>query len=218
MTRLSALLFSVICMLLLPTLAGCGELEIPVRDEDQKNETTESDDNDNGQNKDEEEGDEGDNDENESPDEKEPTGDEKPHSVGYATFTDDGHLLIDDSLYLSVYEVRNVLSAYSDSPKEALEKAEKYEEGNMKNGWRIPTEKEVNYLLGMYASHTFYYGDEPLPVLNRALEAWEYDLLSFDYRYLCAEGQKTFCFEAGKNISKAGTKSYYRLRLVHSKE
>lgn len=217
MTRLSALLFSVIFMLLLPTLAGCGELEIPVRGEDPNHETTESEEENESDEKNE--GDERDEkDEGDEGDEKEPAGDEKPHSVGYATFTDDGHLLIDDSLYLSVYEVRNVLSAYSDSPKEALEKAEKYEEGNIKDGWRIPTEKEVNYLLGMYASHTFYYGDEPLPVLNRALEAWEYDLLSFDYRYLCAEGQKTFCFEAGKNISKAGTKTLYRLRLVHSKE
>lgn len=211
--------------MLLPITMGCGEIELPVKEDEHPQQTqptqpekpTESipsDDPDAPQGADEPQG----------PDSPTRPGDESGESgdqeqqVGEACFTADGHVLIAGSFYLSVSNVRGVMSAYNEvTPEAALQAAAAYKEGNLTSGWRIPTEAEARTLLGLYASTTYYYGPEPLPVLNRALESREYDMISFSERYLCADGEKTFCFEQGKNVTKAGAKKAYFLRLVHTK-
>lgn len=217
----------VLCMLcmLLSVVAGCGEIELPVKEDEHPQQTqpsqpekpTETD------GSGEPDTPQGSGDPQE-PDSPTTPGDETGESggqeqqVGEACFTADGHLLIADSFYLSISNVKGVVSAYNeDTPEAADQAAADYKEGNLTSGWRIPTEEEARTLLSLYASTTYYYGPEPLPVLNRALETMEYDMISFSERYLCADGTKTFCFEQGKKVTKAGAKKEYYLRLVHAK-
>lgn len=225
-------------LLLLPLLSGCGEIEVPMKEDEHPQEMVpgdtgqKEDDKTDGTDKadDSDKTDDGD----ETPDPEnpdDPDGSEQPDDdtgvdtgeeqyVGEACFTADGHVLISDRLYLSIYNIKGVVSAYhAESPTAAAEAAASYQEGNLKAGWRVPTEEEARFLIGIYSSSTSIYGDEPLPVLNRALNARGYDAIIFDpdQRYLCADGQKSFSFQQGTRISKAGTKKEYCLRLVHDK-
>lgn len=222
-------------LLLLSLLSGCGEIEVPMKEDEhpqevvpgdtgQKEDDTGRDKDDSGNtddpdNSDDAEGkDEGEiTIDPEVPDDAEVT---EEQYVGEACFTADGHVLISDRLYLSIYNIKGVVSAYhAESPTAAAEAAASYQEGNLKAGWRVPTEEEARFLIGIYSSSTSIYGDEPLPVLNRVLNARGYDAIIFDpdQRYLCADGQKSFSFQQGTRISKAGTKKEYCLRLVHDK-
>lgn len=229
------LLLCMFCMLL-PAVVGCGEIDLPVKEDNPPQEVLPDEDKEQdhggdaagggGETADPEGvGDVGGADNAGGAEEPGDGSDDgevgeqvQEQRVGKALFTADGHVLIDDRLYLSIFEIRGVVSAYNvEDPTAAVRAAAEYAEGNLDAGWRIPTEEEVSYLRDMYASSTYYYGDEPLPLLNRALEAREYEMISLDMRYLCAEGEKTFNFELGKKVTKAGAKTTYRLRLVHDK-
>lgn len=132
--------------------------------------------------------------------------------------TSDGHLLIDDTFYLSVQEWRQVVSAYNAAtPSMAADKAEAYKEGDLDSGWRIPTEDDVRLLRDVLACEGGFYGKDLLPQLNHQLEEYTLAPLSPSDRYLCDEGRKTYTFKIDDNVSKAGAKTGYRLRLVHDK-
>lgn len=157
----------------------------------------------------------------EGADEDDDTSDGKTPSdeaVGRVVLTSDGHLLIDDTFYFSVGESRNVVSAYNTAtPSAAADKARAYKEGDLASGWRIPTEGEALLLREVLRSEGTVYGDGPLPQLNRLLEQHQFTQISCTDRLLCDEGRKTYNFELTSSISKAGSKTNYRLRFVHDK-
>lgn len=204
---------------LLPLLAiSCGEIELPQSDKADKTEQTtgkvdegktednSGDNNEDGQDKNEDEGtEEGNNDK--------PSQDQH---FDRATITADGHLLIDDRLYISFYEFPDVPSAYSDSPTLALKYAQAYNEGDLKN-WRIPTVEDVALLHDALAFiESPFYGNELLAIINQQLTKRGEPGI-YRERYLCDDAKKTFSFSADSNVTKAAAKTLYRLRLVCDK-
>lgn len=141
--------------------------------------------------------------------------DNQDKQFGRAKLTADGHLLIDDSFYLSLEEYPNVPSAQSSQPKAAAELAAAYSEGDL-TSWHIPTTDEALLLRQVLASESPYYGKDPLPLLNKELDALGY-IPIYRERYLCDEARKAFDFELDTNISAAAKSKTYRLRLVRAK-
>lgn len=210
-----------ILFFLLPFLAiSCGEIELPQPDKTEqttdKVDEGKKDDNSSETNEDNQDKSE---DENKEVGNEEEGNDKQPSEdlqLGRASITADGHLLIDDRLYVSILEFADVPSAYSDSPTLALEYAQTYSEGKLKD-WRIPTVEDVALLQDVLAFvDSPFYGDEQLAVINKELlKRGETEICR--ERYLCDDAKKTFNFSAGSNVTKAAAKTLYRLRLVRDK-
>lgn len=131
----------------------------------------------------------------------------------------DGHFVIfADSLSSRVAELTlmsltdwaKIMSAYSETPEVASDTAKCYTEFGLA-GWTIPTEtmarrmKEELSPDEMNVELAAMYGDE-VHVTDGSSNA----------RYLCEEAEKTFSFAENTKITKAGAKTKYRLRLVHT--
>lgn len=132
----------------------------------------------------------------------------------HAVITADGHILIDGRLYLSVKEYRDIPADGST----AKAKASAYVEDNL-SGWRIPTSADVELLLSLYRSESYYYGTGELPALNSVLRSVGIEpLYTFEF-YLCEEGRSYFTLDlnAEKSVDAVQTKKKYRLRLVRNK-
>lgn len=198
-------------LLLLPFLAlSCGELELPQKD------TVEQDSNDNDNDNDKDDGDS--NDDNDDDGNGDNDGDQQTGQAidfGRACLTADGHLLIDDRLYLSLEEFWYVSSATGTKPTEAQDYAAAYSEGDLK-GWRIPTADDVTILRDALACKSPYYGKEQLTQINKVLS--ENDLPGiYRERYLCDGATQTFDFVLDSKLSAAGKSKTYLLRLVRDK-
>lgn len=140
------------------------------------------------------------------------------HAVALS-YTDDDEC--ERSLYISLCEWDAVPSAFSEVANDrAIELASKYVEGDI-SGWRIPTREEAVQLREIYGSTPPYVSDRfnelNEQIINnggRELRAWEKKDSNPAYRYLCEDGTYTFSLKQGSNITKAGTKTTYHLRLV----
>lgn len=126
------------------------------------------------------------------------------------------HILIEDFCYLSAEELYGAYGAYADAAAYAatLEMADAYSEGELAE-WRIPTEEEARRLRDCLESFNISYGTEPLPLINKAVNALGWQQLSNDIRYLCDGGRKSFNLHPDGKVTKSGTKTMYSLRLVH---
>lgn len=218
---------------------GCSPLELPPSDDNShENVTTDnnSDDkvdgegagaedkpDDNGENKSDDNGDAEDNgsgnnnangDENQNAD---GSSDQQTPDLhfGRTSLTSDGHLLIDDKLYLSVFEYRDVSSAKGNYPTEAGGYAANYHEGPLQ-GWRIPTTDDVRILRDALACESPYYGDGDLRPLNDALTSRD---LTPIYRelYLCEGATLCYTFDFQEQFRTTSKSKKYRLRLVRDK-
>lgn len=155
-------------------------------------------------------------------DEGHPTPPANDRIFGKARLTSDGHLLIDDRIYFSVIEYRDVLSALSSTPNAAANIAAAYTEGRLTDGWRIPTLDDVAILRDALAGPSPYYpdpdapGSEVLPNLNQALDEAYLDGI-FRERYLCDGAKRCFTFNVSESIQGAAKSTKYRLRLVRDK-
>lgn len=216
------LLFS----LLILAFTACGEIELPADDKaGSGTENTQKPEDNNGKpDKDDEKPDDG--------DEKPDDGDEKPddgkgNNVGgggtasdevciegtNSVITASGHLLIEGQFYFALHDYYPVMSAYA-APELLAEYVATYTEGDLKN-WRIPTEDEARFMKEIFATTSIADKTSPTYWLNIALANIQADLLDTSMRYLCEDGTKTFRFYPNTNITKAGSKTKYRLRLVH---
>lgn len=120
---------------------------------------------------------------------------------------------------LSCNEWEDVPSFYNeDFPDAAIAIAESYEEGGNRNGriciWSIPSREDANTLKNLYAAQNAL-------LLNDLLSKVDLPTMSItdesgnNIRYLCNEAQHTFSLaSASSSISKAGSKTTYRLRLI----
>lgn len=156
----------------------------------------------------------------ENPDTPDTPADEEPavQVFGPVTLTADGHILFNDTFYISVEEFRNVTSAYSTTPDAAAEYAATYTEGDL-SGWHIPTAEEAEMLHEALACTSPYYqekGTEVLPLLNRALAERDWRGLYREW-YLCDEGRQVFDFDISNSLKKAAKTTKYRLRLTRAK-
>jgi len=130
----------------------------------------------------------------------------------------DGHLVIfADSLsphvaeltLLSLADWDKILSANgSDRPTEAADTAAAYTEFGL-NNWAIPTETQARKMKS----------ELDVDVINDKLTQLFGDEIhvkdgSENARYLCEEAQKSFSMAQNTNITQAGAKTKYRLRLV----
>lgn len=126
-------------------------------------------------------------------------------------------------LLISLYEWGDTYSAFNESkPWQAQEIAEKYLEGNL-TGWRIPTREEAKAIKEVYnCPYTFNEYPDTLIHLNNSIvalkgypiNAWEAKNDLPAHRYLCEDATYTFSLKAGSNITTAGAKTKYNLRLV----
>lgn len=131
----------------------------------------------------------------------------------------DGHFVIfADSLssrvaeltLLSLTDWTKIMSSYSETPDVASDTAAHYVEFGL-SGWSIPSETEARRMKDslnvdeMNVELAAMYGDE-----IRVTEG------SSNARYLCEKAEKTFSFAENTKITKAGAKTKYRLRLVHT--
>ncbi len=140
------------------------------------------------------------------------------HAVALSYTDDEGH---ENILYISLCEWDAVPSAFSEVDNDrANELASKYVEGDI-SGWRIPTREEAVLLKEEYGSTPSDISDSfnklNEQIINyggRELRAWEKRDSNPAYRYLCEDGSYTFSLKQGSNITKAGTKTTYHLRLV----
>ena len=130
-----------------------------------------------------------------------------------SVITASGHLLIEGQFYFALHDYYPVMSAYA-APELLAEYVATYTEGDLKN-WRIPTEDEARFMKEIFATTSIADKTSPTYWLNIALANIQADLLDTSMRYLCEDGTKTFRFYPNTNITKAGSKTKYRLRLVH---
>lgn len=233
-TPLHFLLLSVLCCLLTLSTTGCGEIDLPLPETPGSGEQTGNTSKPNNPEKPDEpdapdtpdEPDTPDSpdtpdtpDNPDTPDEPDTpgNGEEKPNdiTIGTVCLTADRHLLIANSLYLSLTEYWNVPSALSTKPDAAQKLATAYTEGDLE-GWRIPTRNDAEIIRTALACQSPYYGEEVLPQINKLLDAMGC-LGIYRERYLCDGAAKTFDFAIGSNISAASKSKTYRLRLVRDK-
>lgn len=207
--------YKLLCFLLLLAAVGCGEVEIPVEEKvPTEQPVTPGEEPETPADTPETPGEESDTptDQPETPGEESGEVQEDGDlTIGMASLTADGHLLIAGSLYLSLEEHRCV-------GKEAADFAETYEEGNLTD-WHVPSKAEAQFLRDALACSSPYYydeGNETLPPLNRKLEELSYTGI-YRERYLCEDGTLTYDFQLATNISPASQTKTYRLRLVRSK-
>lgn len=238
--------FAVFTLLFTFTLAGCGEIDInEIKDQEKQEQTADTDDSSDNDDEDESDNDDTDDPSKDNPsDDQDDNGDSGTDSgtgtgsgteddsgtgtdsetdsssenQSIMTFTQEGHLLIGDSLYVSLEDFRTVHSAYyASSPNEAAELAGAYTEKGLV-GWHIPTEGEARFLKSILDDDSAFYGNTNLPKLNQMLLKRDLDAIDIGSRYLCADAQKTYSFLIGSNITKAGSKTTYRMRLVREKQ
>lgn len=134
----------------------------------------------------------------------------------------DGHfVLFADSLsprvveltLLSLRDWSKIMSANSDDhPTQAADTAARYVEYGL-SGWSIPTETEARRMKS----------DLEVAVLNARLKVLGVDTIrtqsgSSNARYLCEEAAKTFSLADNTNITSAGSKTRYRLRLITTQQ
>ena len=123
-----------------------------------------------------------------------------------------------DLLLLSSNEWEEVYSAYSAAPDDALCISSQYVESSEALGymlrWTVPTKAEAQLLHSLYAGQHLYALNEVLSAQGMPVVADVNDNGKV-IRYLCSNGQQTFTFAAdNSSVSKAGSKTTYRLRLV----
>ena len=227
------LLFS----LLILAFPACGEIELPTDDDGAAaagSENTQKPDADDEKPGDEKPGDEKPDDEkpdeekpdDEKPDDEEPDEEKDDNTGGGSTTTEeitiygthsvittDGHLLIEGQFYFALHEFYPVMSVFAE-PERLANYVESYSEGNLEN-WRIPTVEEARCLRNLFETNNINDKTYSLYWLNLALANIQGDRLDISARYLCEDGTKTFRFYPNTNITKAGSKTKYRLRLVH---
>ena len=247
--------------LLLPLAEGCGEIELPTREEPstterpetpnndkgdegqtdkEDNEPEEKPDNENQENNNDDTNDDGSNnnkDDNTTPDDNKDDNttpgikdeDTPPDDTpsGKAILTEDGHILVDNLLYLSVIEFVNIKGSNATNAKDI---AKEYVEGSLA-GWRVPTHDDAVILTSVLTSKTQWYGGSPMAVLNHAMEdtdAEYYFPLSLyegsgdnpsPIYYLSDEGTTAYTYAAGASQPFTNVKASkkYRLRLVKDK-
>lgn len=228
--------------LLLPLAEGCGEIELPTREEPSTTERPETPNNDKG---DEGQTDKEDNEPEEKPDNEnqennnDDTNDDGSNNnkddnttpddtpSGKAILTEDGHILVDNLLYLSVIEYVNIKGSNATNAKDI---AKEYVEGSLA-GWRVPTHDDAVILTSVLTSKTQWYGGSPMAVLNHAMEETDaeyYFPLSLyegsgdnpsPIYYLSDEGTTAYTYAAGASQPFTNVKASkkYRLRLVKDK-
>ena len=228
--------------LLLPFAVGCGEIELPTREETPKTEepaTPADDEQDNEKTDDQGEAPGGSSDDGNQGSGNENNGDDNPNDdnpndehdadtpSNTAILTADGHILVGNRLYLSIIEYVGI---QGDEATKAGETAKKYVEGTLK-GWRIPTRNDAKVLTAVLTSETQWYGGSPMAVLNHALKDSDleiYDLLSLyegagdnpsPIYYLSDGGTTAYTYAAGASQPFINVKASkkYRLRLVKDK-
>lgn len=192
-----------LCGLLALSLAACGEIELPqpvTPEQTDKPDNTEK---------------PGQTDKPDNTDEPETPSEQ---IIGSVKITADGHLLINDTFYLSTTEFVNVAPASGPPSNEAANCAASYKEGDL-TGWHIPTMSEVDALRKALACTSPFYAEtglEELPKLNDALN--ELKLVGiFREWYLCADANYVFDFITGDEVKKASKSKKYRLRLTREK-
>lgn len=112
---------------------------------------------------------------------------------------------------ISTKEWEKISSAFSSNANQAKEIAAQYEENGL-SGWIIPTRND-----GMALNRLYSY-DNNRALINSALETCGGTGLIQMYgtstvRYLCADAEYTYSYKSA-NITKAGEKATYYLRLV----
>lgn len=112
---------------------------------------------------------------------------------------------------ISIKEWEKISSAFSSNANQAKEIAAQYEENGL-SGWIIPTRND-----GMALNRLYSY-DNNRALINSALETCGGTGLIQMYgtstvRYLCADAEYTYSYKSA-NITKAGEKATYYLRLV----
>lgn len=223
------ILFATLCGLLVFCTTACGEIELPqpeTPEQTDKPGTPEP-----GKSDDPEKAD--DSDTPDSPDTPDtPDAPDTPDSpdtpdepdtpaaqiFGTVKITADGHLLVNDSFYLSTTEFFNVVPASATPSGDAASYAASYKEGDLTD-WHIPTMDEAKALREALACTSPYYtdeGTEVLPKLNKALTELDLDGLYREW-YLCDDANYVFDFITGDEIKKASKSKKYRLRLTRSK-
>ena len=117
-------------------------------------------------------------------------------------------------LLLSLYEWKDMPSANHVEDSDLVRIiTERYQEMELSD-WQTPTLEEAKLLRENYVT-----GSEAFGKLNKVFLSIDALEINGESRYLCNDGQKSFSFASGTNISNAGTKtSNYRLRLVKRME
>lgn len=220
---------TIVACMLLSLAAGCGEIELPTQKvpESEVPATTDEDIPENGQSTGNEDGktnettdDTTDDKSDDNRQEDDNDGDKDDLQIGRTKLTADGHIVIDDKLYLSAIEYRDIVGG-STTPETI---AKNYEEGSLK-GWRIPTLNDAKILTDVLTSETQWYGNSPMGLLNHALEESNLEvdqLYLFEgdgtkpIYYLCDAGTMAYTYaeQAQQQFTKVSTKNKYRLRLV----
>lgn len=118
-------------------------------------------------------------------------------------------------LLLSLADQDKLTSAFNEStPTAAQDFATSYSEGDLTDGWRIPTEAEARYLSKLYR-------EDPDDFDQTLSEAQADPIVLTDdkgnnLRYLCENAEKTYSYK-GSTVTKAGaTVKNYHLRLVRT--
>lgn len=208
------ILFASLCGLLVFCTTACGEIELPqleTPEQTDKPGTPEPDKSDDPEKAD-------DSDTPDSPDTPDTPDTPTAQIFGTVKITADGHLLVNDSFYLSTTEFFNIVPASATPSGDAASYAASYKEGDLTD-WHIPTMDEAKALRAALACTSPYYtdeGTEVLPKLNKALTELHLDGLYREW-YLCDDANYVFDFITGDEIKKASKSKKYRLRLTRSK-
>jgi len=120
----------------------------------------------------------------------------------------------EDLLLYSIAEWTDVSSSFpkSANPDMAETIAKGYVEGDL-GGWEIPTKEQANIIKASYNAGS-------TPSLSSLLEQVDGGSVGYwetsgdNTRYLCEDATYSYNFKPANGISKAGTNTLYRLRLV----
>ena len=126
----------------------------------------------------------------------------------FVIFTDSLSPQVAELTLLSRSEWKSILSANSSDSTQATDTATHYIEYTLTD-WTIPTEAQARRMKS----------DLDPSDLNAHLKALSLDTMrtksgSSNARYLCEEATKTFSLAENSNITSAGAKTKYRLRLL----
>lgn len=120
----------------------------------------------------------------------------------------------EDLLLYSIAEWTDVSSSFpkSANPDMAETIAKGYVEGDL-GGWVIPTKEQANIIKSLYnAGSTHSLSSLLEQVDGGSVGYWETS--GDNTRYLCEDATYSYNFKPANSISKAGTSTLYRLRLV----
>lgn len=140
------------------------------------------------------------------------------HAVALSELTAEGDECV---LYISLCEWGDIVSAYSATDNGmAADIASKYVEGDI-SGWHIPTKEEAAQLKKQYAAEATVYPEALLTLNSTISRCGGVELRPCElkdsypaYRYLCEDATYSFSIKTGSNVTKAGAKTKYHLRLV----